>query len=152
MDMISLRHIDKRYGAHRTLEDVNLTIGKGEIYGLVGKNGAGKTTIFKIILGLTQCDAGVLSIAGSQSRAGLSSARRKIGFFIGKNFFDYLTARENLEYYRQMKGIADGGEVERVLRCVGLQDATAKYLAEARTLLPDMRCSHFSKCVFMALE
>lgn len=86
MDMISLRHIDKRYGAHRTLEDVNLTIGKGEIYGLVGKNGAGKTTIFKIILGLTQCDAGVLSIAGSQSRAGLSSARRKIGFFIGKNF------------------------------------------------------------------
>lgn len=127
MDMISLRHIDKRYGAHRTLEDVNLTIGKGEIYGLVGKNGAGKTTIFKIILGLTQCDAGVLSIAGSQSRAGLSSARRKIGFFIGKNFFDYLTARENLEYYRQMKGIADGGEVERVLRCVGLQDATAKF-------------------------
>lgn len=68
MDMISLRHIDKRYGAHRTLEDVNLTIGKGEIYGLVGKNGAGKTTIFKVILGLTQCDAGVLSIAGSQSR------------------------------------------------------------------------------------
>lgn len=125
--MISLRHIDKRYGAHRTLEDVNLTIGKGEIYGLVGKNGAGKTTIFKIILGLTQCDAGVLSIAGSQSRAGLSSARRKIGFFIGKNFFDYLTARENLEYYRQMKGIADGGEVERVLRCVGLRDATAKF-------------------------
>ena len=108
MDMISLRHIDKRYGAHRTLEDVNLTIGKEEIYGLVGKNGAGKTTIFKIILGLTQCDAGVLSIAGSQSRAGL-------------------TARENLEYYRQMKGIADGGEVERVLRCVGLQDATAKF-------------------------
>ena len=65
--MISLRHIYKQYGTHRVLEDVNLTIREGEIYGLVGKNGAGKTTIFKIILGLTEYEKGRLSIAGSKT-------------------------------------------------------------------------------------
>ena len=125
--MISLRHIYKQYGTHRVLEDVNLTIQEGEIYGLIGKNGAGKTTIFKIILGLTEYEKGQLSIAGSKSKSALSASRKKIGFFIGKNFFDYLTARENLEYYRQMKGIQKKEEVDRVLSLVGLQDVTAKF-------------------------
>lgn len=127
MDMISLRHIYKQYGTHQVLEDVNLTIREGEIYGLIGKNGAGKTTIFKIILGLTEYEKGQLSIAGSNTKSGLSAGRKKIGFFIGKNFFDYLTARENLEYYRQMKGIPKTEEVERVLSLVGLQKVTAQF-------------------------
>ena len=96
MDMISLRGIQKSYGSHRVLEDVDLTVRQGEIYGLIGKNGAGKTTIFKIILGLTEFENGRLSIAGKSTRAELSDSRKKIGFFIGKNFFDYLTAEENL--------------------------------------------------------
>ncbi len=127
MDMISLHHIDKKYGRHRVLEDVNLTIREGEIYGLIGKNGAGKTTIFKIILGLTEYEKGQLSVAGNKSKSALSSSRKKIGFFIGKNFFDYLTAKENLEYYLRMKGIQKKGEVERVLSLVNLQDVTAKF-------------------------
>lgn len=125
--MIALNHIYKNYGMHRILEDVNLTVKKGEIYGLVGKNGAGKTTIFKIILGLTAYEKGRLSIAGNDTASALSAARKSIGFFIGKNFFDYLTARENLEYYRRMKGIQKKEEVGRVLELVGLQDATAPF-------------------------
>ena len=125
--MISLRHIYKQYGTHQVLEDVNLTIREGEIYGLIGKNGAGKTTIFKIILGLTEYEKGQLSIAGSKTKSALSASRKKIGFFIGKNFFDYLTARENLEYYWQMKGIQKTEEVDRVLSLVDLQDVTAKF-------------------------
>lgn len=127
MDMISLQNIHKNYGTHPVLEDVNLTVRKGEIYGLIGKNGAGKTTIFKIILGLTEFEKGKLSIAGSKSQSTLLQSRKKIGFFIGKNFFDYLTARENLEYYRKMKGIQDRKEVDRVLQMVGLQNTTAKF-------------------------
>ena len=49
--MITLSHIHKNYGNFEVLKDVNLHVNKGEIYGLIGKNGAGKTTIFKIILG-----------------------------------------------------------------------------------------------------
>ena len=127
MDMISLRGIQKSYGSHQVLEDVDLTVRQGEIYGLIGKNGVGKTTIFKIILGLTKFESGRLSIAGKSTKADLESGRKKIGFFIGKNFFDYLTAKENLEYYRQMKGIRDRNETERVLRLVGLDKASAKF-------------------------
>ena len=68
MDMISLCHIYKQYGTHRVLEDVNLTIRQGEIYGLSGKNGAGKTTIFKVILGLTEYEEGRLALAGGSSK------------------------------------------------------------------------------------
>ena len=75
MDMISLR---KKYGTHSVLEDVNLTVRQGEIYGLIGKNGAGKTTIFKIILGLTKFEKGQLSIAGSQSKSAILQSRKKI--------------------------------------------------------------------------
>ena len=127
MNMISLRGIQKSYGSHQVLEDVDLTVRQGEIYGLIGKNGAGKTTIFKIILGLTMFESGRLSIAGKSTKADLESGRKKIGFFIGKNFFDYLTAKENLEYYRQMKGIRDRGETERVLKLVGLDQSGAKF-------------------------
>lgn len=134
MDMISLSHINKSYGKHSVLRDVSLTVRQGEIYGLVGKNGAGKTTIFKIILGLTEFDKGQLSITKSRSKAELSASRRKIGFFIGKNFFDYQNARENLEYYRRLKGIRDKSEVDRVLRLVELEDAAGSFGRKLRFL------------------
>lgn len=127
MDMISLCHIYKQYGTHRVLEDVNLTIRQGEIYGLIGKNGAGKTTIFKVILGLTEYEEGRLALAGGSSKQDLLANRRKIGFFIGRNFFGYLTAQENLAYYCRMKGIRKKGEVERVLALVGLQGVNGRY-------------------------
>lgn len=125
--MITLSHIHKSYGNFEVLKDVNLHVNKGEIYGLIGKNGAGKTTIFKIILGLTAFESGTLSIAGSKTTADLQSKRKKVGFFIGKNFFDYLSAEENLHYYRQLKGIKDKKEVERVLGLVGLQGVKTTY-------------------------
>lgn len=127
MDMITLSNVQKSYGSHQVLNDVFLNVRKGEIYGLIGKNGAGKTTIFKIILGLTEYEQGRLRIAGSKSERDLLQARRKIGFFIGKNFLDYLSAGENLEYYRRMKGIKDKSETERVLKLVGLQNANGKF-------------------------
>lgn len=125
--MITLSHIHKSYGDYKVLKDVNLTVKKGEIYGLIGKNGAGKTTIFKIILGLTSFESGDLSIADSKSKKDLQNKRKKVGFFIGKNFFDYMTAEENLHYYRQMKGLKDKSEVDRVLKLVDLDGVTSTY-------------------------
>lgn len=84
MDMITLSKIHKSYGSHKVLSDVTLTIREGEIYGLIGKNGAGKTTIFKIILGLTEFEQGNLSISSSTSKSSLSQSRKKIGFLLEK--------------------------------------------------------------------
>lgn len=127
--LINLRHIEKYYGNFHVIEDLNLEIQKGEIYGLIGKNGAGKTTIFKIILGLSGFSGGSLSIAGSKGKVELLANRKRIGFFIGKNFFDYLGARENLKYYSTMKGIKDFGEIERVLKLVDLHEVKEQFIA-----------------------
>ena len=115
--VISLKGIEKSYGTHKVLTDVDLEIPKGDIFGLVGRNGAGKTTLFKVILGLSPYQSGTVELCGSTD---LQAGRRKIGFLVGANYFDYLSARQNLEYYRRLKGIKDKNEVERVLKIVGL--------------------------------
>lgn len=60
--VITLEGIKKSYGKHRVLLGVDMQINQGDIYGLIGKNGSGKTTIFKIILGLSDYQAGRLTI------------------------------------------------------------------------------------------
>lgn len=122
--VISLRNINKSYGKHKVLQDVDLDIFKGDIFGLIGKNGAGKTTIFKVILGLSDYESGELKI-GTEGDS-VKNGRKKIGFFIGSNFFPYMTAKENLLYYCRMKGISDKNEADRVLKIVGLDQAKKK--------------------------
>lgn len=121
--MIQLQHINKYYGKFHILKDVSLHVQKGEIYGLIGKNGAGKTTIFKIILGLTNFENGELTLIGATTKQALQRKRQKIGFYIGQNFFGYLNAKDNLRYYCDLKGIEHPSqEIERVLNIVGLKE------------------------------
>ncbi len=115
--VISLKGIEKAYGKHKVLTDVSLEVNKGDLFGLIGRNGAGKTTLFKVILGLSDYQAGSVELFGSKD---LSAGRRRIGFLIGSNFFDYMNARQNLEYFRRMKGIKDKKEIDRVLEIVEL--------------------------------
>ena len=123
--VIQLKNIKKRYGRHLVLNGVNMQVNRGDIYGLIGKNGAGKTTIFKMILGLSEMNGGAVSIAGSRSNRELLKNRNKIGFLVGARFYKYLSARENLYYYATVKGIPKrkiNGEIKRVLELVGLPD------------------------------
>ena len=127
MNRIELKEVSKRYGKKSVLDGLNITVRQGEIYGLIGKNGAGKTTLFKTILGLTEIQGGRVSIDGETTPAGLRKARRKIGFFIGGNFFEYLSAEENLRFYCGVKGIRDRAEIGRVLALVGLSGVKSKF-------------------------
>jgi len=123
--VIKLTNIQKSYGDHKVLQDVSLNIEKGGIYGLIGKNGAGKSTMFKVILGLSEYQGGTVEIMGSDKN--LEQARKNIGFLIGNNLFPNMTAKENLTYYAIMKGINDREEeIERVLDIVGLKDVKTK--------------------------
>ena len=128
--VIKLDNIVKSYGKHDVLRGVTMQVNKGDIYGLVGKNGAGKTTIFKMILGLSEFTSGTVSIVGSQNKKELFSNRRKVGFFVGSNFYGYLSARDNLQYYARAKGIPHKQikeEITRVLDIVGLEDSKKPY-------------------------
>lgn len=122
--IISLKNVNKHYGKHEVLKSIDLEIKKGQIYGLIGKNGAGKSTIFKVILGLSDFSSGDLHV-GEEGDT-LEQGRARIGFLIGNNYFPYATARQNLEYYARLKGIKDKGEVDRVLGLVGLAGVKTK--------------------------
>ena len=123
--ILRLEKVEKSYGKHKVLTNVNLDVRKGDIFGLVGKNGAGKTTIFKVILGLSEYENGTVLFGENGKET--DKGRRKIGFFIGTNFFSYMTGRQNLEYYRVMKGIKDKKEVDRVLKIVGMDQAKGTF-------------------------
>lgn len=121
-NIIQTHNLTKRYGKHTALNQVNIHVRKGEIYGLIGKNGAGKTTFFRALMGMIPNYSGTVSMYGKASSRELEEGRRNIGFMMGANFFPYLTARQNLEYFRKLKGIADENEVERVLSLVEMEE------------------------------
>lgn len=121
--VIELKNICKNYGRKHVLSDVSFTVYKGDIYGLVGKNGAGKTTIFKIILGLSGHNGGEVLLEGTSD---LDAAREKMGFFVGSNLFAYMNAKENLEYYAKLKGCYSKEEIDEILKLIGLEGVKTK--------------------------
>ncbi|MDR0514170.1 MAG: ABC transporter ATP-binding protein [Coriobacteriaceae bacterium] len=119
MDILLQTHdLTKRYGDFTALGGVSLTLRQGDIYGLVGRNGAGKTTFFKCVMGLAKPTSGEVRIGGGHH--GLNAARRQIGFMISPSFFPYLGPRQSLEYLCHVKGVRAKGEVDRLLELVGL--------------------------------
>lgn len=128
-NVIKLESLSKSYDNFEAVKAVSLNVRKGDIYGLIGKNGAGKTTLFKLILGLSKPTSGSISINGSTSYESLLKERNNIGFLIGSNFFSYLNAYQNIEYFRKLKGISDKSETERVLKIVGLDGVDKPFKA-----------------------
>ena len=125
--IVVTRALTKKYGAAAAVEDVDLCLEKGQIYGLVGRNGAGKTTIIRMLTAQTLPTSGEIELFGETTPQGLSTARARIGAMVEiPSFYPYLTAAENLEYYRRQRGIPGPGCVEQVLEQVGLQDAWKK--------------------------
>jgi len=128
MDNIILQthSLTKKYGEFTALNKVSLTLRKGEIYGLIGRNGAGKTTFFKCVMGLAKPTNGYVKI-GAESN--LNIARRSMGFMINPSFFPYLNSRENLEYLCKIKGFKDKNEVNNLLKLVGLDKVKKPFKA-----------------------
>ena len=111
--VIKLENVKKSYGSHEVLKGVNMLVNRGDIYGLIGRNGAGKTTIFKMILGLSEMNAGTVSIMGSTNKKTLLKNRSRVGFLVCTRFYSYLNARRNLEYYATVKGASRTGSRRR---------------------------------------
>ena len=121
------RALTKRYGAAAAVDGVDLAVEKGQIYGLVGRNGAGKTTIIRMLTAQTVPTTGEIELFGQTTEKGLATARARTGAMVETpSFYLYLTARENLEYYRRQRGIPGAQCVDRALEQVGLHDAGKK--------------------------
>jgi ABC-2 type transport system ATP-binding protein len=123
-------------GGRPVLSGLSLTVGAGEIYALLGGNGAGKSTAIAALLGFVDISAGTIRICGDDPAHDAENVRRHIAY-LPENvaLYDHLTARENLEYFLALSGDRrDAAEIEAALDATGLQ-------TEAR----NRRLSGFSK-------
>ena len=116
--------LTKRYGTLTALSHVNLGIPAGSIFGLVGNNGAGKTTFLRMLTGELVPTEGSFKMLGATEESEINKVRCRTGSIIeGPAFYPGLTAKQNLEYYRIQRGIPGKGVVDEYLKLVGLEDA-----------------------------
>jgi ABC-2 type transport system ATP-binding protein len=121
---IGARNLNKRFGSFQAVKDLDLEIGYGEVYGLLGANGAGKTTAIKMICGLLQPTSGEVSLLGRKTHLRSAEVRSQIGYMSQKfTLYDDLTIGENLDFYAGLYGLSRDsrrGRIEWVLDISGL--------------------------------
>lgn len=100
MNAIRIDHVGKAYGPVTALEDISLDIHPGELFGLIGPDGAGKTTLFRILATLLLPDRGKAAVAGWDVVADWPHIRRRVGYMPGRfSLYQDLTVEENLQFF-----------------------------------------------------
>lgn len=129
--ILEVKQLTKRYGKQLALNNFDLTVNKGDIVGIAGRNGAGKTSFFRIVTGLTPNYSGSLSLFGSLDDKGTQDNRHFIGTIIeSPAFFPDLTAKQNLEFYRIQRNVKEKERVQEILELVGLSNTLRKKFKE----------------------
>lgn len=119
--VIETKQLTKIYGKQTVVSNVSLHVKRGRIYGLLGRNGAGKTTIMKMILGLTPITSGQVDVFGKNIKGREKRVFPRIGAMIETpGFYPNLTGTENLEIFAKLRGTAAPHAVENALKVVGL--------------------------------
>lgn len=120
--------LTKTYKTKNAADAVSLHVKKGEVYGLIGRNGAGKTTILKILCGLSKATSGSFTFLG-MTGADISKVRNKIGSLIeSPGLYLKMTAFQNIKLKCLSLGINDDEYIYSLLNQVGLSDAVNKYV------------------------
>lgn len=126
--MIELVGVRKVYGRTVAVDRIDLTIGAGELVGLIGHNGAGKSTVLKMLAGQLLPTEGTVRVGGVDVRADPAGARHTLGFVPEEPaLYDYLTAREFLELVVSLRG---RGDIEAALAMTGLGDDADRLIRE----------------------
>jgi ABC-type multidrug transport system ATPase subunit len=121
--IVELKNLTKRYGSLTAVDNLQLTVSKGEIVGFLGPNGAGKSTTLRMMLTLIKPTAGEIKIFGRNIAHERSAILRNIGCIIEKpDFYLYLSARKNLEIFARMSGVNPGArKLDDMIDLVGLR-------------------------------
>lgn len=121
MSYIEIQNYSKIIKGHTVLNNINLCLEQGKIYGFIGGNGSGKTMLFRAICGLIKPSKGVIKIQGETLHKDISFPR-DVGVIIeSPGFWDHLTGFENLKLLSNIKGIIRDQEIKSVLERVGLK-------------------------------
>ena len=147
--MIHIRGLSKQFGERWAVRDLDLSVARGEIFGLLGHNGAGKSTTIGMMLGQVWPTTGELRICGHDITRDRAKALHRVGaIFETPVFYDYLSGRKNLEILSHYTAPTPPERITRIIEWVGLTgrdgDKVSKYshgmrtrLALAQALLPD---------------
>jgi ABC-2 type transport system ATP-binding protein len=128
--ILEVENLVKTYRGVRAVDDVTLSVQKGEIYGFLGPNGAGKTTTLRMLMGLAHPTSGRVRVRGIDPAADPRTAHTGLGFLPETlSFYKTLTGRQTLRFFAEVKGL--GRErADEALALVGLADAGDKRLGE----------------------
>ena len=115
--MLNIEHLTKTYGEKKAVDDLNLHIRPGEIYGFIGHNGAGKTTTLKSVAGILQFDAGEIYIGGDSVREKPMECKRKIAYIPDNpDLYEYMTGIRYLNFIADIFGVDAALRRERIRR------------------------------------
>lgn len=119
-------NITKKYRNTLALNQVSMSVMQGDIYGFIGENGAGKTTMIRLLTGLAEPTTGKIALFGESNKK-LAKQRERIGCIIeSPSLYLDMTAYENLEVQRLQRGIPGKGCIDNALALVGLKDTGKK--------------------------
>jgi ABC-2 type transport system ATP-binding protein len=127
MVMIRTEKLTKLYGRHRGIDEVDLEVREGEIFGFLGPNGAGKTTTIRILLDLLRPTSGRAFVFGFDANRETGVIHRRVGYLAGEfGLYDSLTGAETLRYFANLRGGVDPGYVTSLVDLFDL-DPSRRY-------------------------
>jgi ABC-2 type transport system ATP-binding protein len=128
--IIETEKLTKRYGAQTAVNELDLQIREGEVFGFLGPNGAGKTTTLLMFLGLTEPTSGKINVCGFDPKRDPLRVKERVGYLPENvGFYDDMDARENLQYVARLNRIPDEISAPRIdtwLKEVGLYEEAEK--------------------------
>ena len=121
--ILSVRNLNKSFGGFKAVNNMNLHVNQGDIYGFLGPNGAGKSTTLRMVLGLIKPDIGEILINGESNKGSNRNFLSSIGALIEKpDFYKNLSAYDNLKILFKMSRLKDTNRISEVLKEVDLWD------------------------------
>lgn len=121
--ILSVKNLNKSFGEFKAVNNINLQVNQGDIYGFLGPNGAGKSTTLRMILGLIKPDSGEILINGKSNSGSNRNFLTSIGALIEKpDFYKNLSANDNLKILYKMSKLKDINKISEVLKEVDLWD------------------------------
>lgn len=129
--VIEINNLMKNYGKKRIIDNLNLTIYEGEIVGLVGANGVGKTTLMKCILNFCHINKGEIKIFGNTLKNNYEYIMSSLGAVIeNPNFYPFLTGKENIKIVALLNNITDQKYINEMVNLLQLKDALNKKVSK----------------------
>ena len=132
---IDVQHLTKRFGTFTAVDDISFTVQRGEIFGFLGANGAGKSTTIRMLCGLLQPTDGTARVGGFDINSQTDSVKLNIGYMSQRfSLYDDLTVEQNIRFYGGVYGLRGSRLESRMAWALGMADLKGREKSLTRTL------------------